>query len=57
MITHMTHITRLTPLSHLDTGGVQILDLRGSSEPTEPASAPAPVPEAGSAAGEPPRPL
>ena len=61
MISHMTRITRLTPLSHLDTGGVQILDLRSSSQPTEPA--PGTAPPASTAAtpdrppGEPTRPL
>ena len=33
MISHMTRITRLTPLSGVDTGGVPTLDLRRSSEP------------------------
>lgn len=37
MITQMTHITRLTPLTGLDTGGVPTLDLRLSSEPPPPA--------------------
>jgi len=34
MISHMTRITRLTPLSGVDTGGVPTLDLRRSSEPS-----------------------
>jgi PAS domain S-box-containing protein len=55
MINHMTRITRLTPLAHLDTAGVPILDLRGSSQAAEPA--PAPDPEPGKTPGEPPRPL
>lgn len=33
MIGHMTHITRLELLQDLDTGGVETLDLRRSSEP------------------------
>ena len=33
MISHMTRIIRLTPLSGVDTGGVPTLDLRRSSEP------------------------
>ena len=33
MISHMTRITRLTPLTGVDTGGVPTLDLRRSSEP------------------------
>ena len=33
MIGHMTHITRLELLKSLDTGGVETLDLRRSSEP------------------------
>ncbi|HYB71688.1 MAG TPA: PAS domain S-box protein [Candidatus Bathyarchaeia archaeon] len=33
MITHMTHVTRLTLIGDLDTGGVPTLDLRASSEP------------------------
>ncbi len=37
MITQMTRITRLTPLTGLDTGGVPTLDLRLSSEPPPPA--------------------
>jgi PAS domain S-box-containing protein len=37
MITQMTHITRLTPLSGLDTGGVPTLDIRRSSDPAPPA--------------------
>jgi signal transduction histidine kinase len=36
MGSHMTRVTRLAPLAHLDTAGVPILDLRGSSEPAEP---------------------
>jgi PAS domain S-box-containing protein len=36
MISHMTRITRLTPLSGVDTGGVPTLDLRRSSEPAPP---------------------
>ncbi len=36
MISHMTRITRLTPLSGVDTGGVPTLDLRLSSEPAPP---------------------
>jgi signal transduction histidine kinase len=47
MVSHMTRVTRLAPLAHLDTAGVRILDLRGSSAPVEPGPAP----------GEPPRPL
>jgi PAS domain S-box-containing protein len=53
MISHMTRITRLSALSHLDTAGVPILDLRSSSQPAEPA----PGPEPDRAPGEPPRPL
>jgi PAS domain S-box-containing protein len=51
MITHMTRVTRLTTLTSLDTAGMTILDLRGSStgEP-DPAVTP-PV----SGPGEPPR--
>jgi PAS domain S-box-containing protein len=37
MISHMTRITRLTPLSGVDTGGVPTLDLRRSSEAAPPA--------------------
>jgi len=33
MISHMTRITRLAPLTGVDTGGVPTLDLRRSSEP------------------------
>jgi hypothetical protein len=55
MINHMTRITRLTPLAHLDTAGVPILDLRRSSQAAEPA--PAPDAEPGKTPGEPPRPL
>lgn len=55
MIGHMTRITRLAPLAHLDTAGVPILDLRASSEPAEPTKAL--TPEPGPAPGEPPRPL
>ncbi len=55
MVSHMARITRLAPLAHLDTAGVPILDLRGSSQPAEPASALTPGP--GPAPGEPPRPL
>jgi nitrogen-specific signal transduction histidine kinase len=33
MISHMTRITRLTPLTGLETGGVPTLDLRRSSDP------------------------
>jgi PAS domain S-box-containing protein len=36
MISHMTRITRLTPLTGVDTGGVPTLDLRRSSEPAPP---------------------
>ena len=36
MISHMTRITRLTPLTGLDTGGVPTLDLRRSSDPAPP---------------------
>lgn len=36
MISHMTHITRLEPLTGLDTGGVPTLDLRRSSDPAPP---------------------
>ena len=36
MISHMTRITRLEPLTGLDTGGVPTLDLRRSSEPAPP---------------------
>jgi PAS domain S-box-containing protein len=53
MINHMTRITRLSALSHLDTAGVPILDLRSSSQAAEPA----PGPEPDRAPGEPPRPL
>jgi len=53
MISHMTRITRLSALSHLDTAGVPILDLRSSSQPAEPA----PGPEPDRAPGELPRPL
>ena len=42
MIIHMTRITRLTPLTHLDTAGIQILDLRRSSQTPEPGASPAP---------------
>jgi len=45
MVSHMARVTRLAPLAHLDTAGVPVLDLRGSSEPVEPAPK------------EPPRPL
>lgn len=45
MVSHMARVTRLAPLAHLDTAGVPVLDLRGSSEPAEPAPK------------EPPRPL
>ena len=55
MVSHMARITRLAPLAHLDTAGVPILDLRGSSEPAE--SSPAVTPEPGPAPKEPPRPL
>ena len=55
MVSHMARITRLAPLAHLDTAGVPILDLRGSSQPAEPT--PAHAPEPGPAPGEPPRPL
>ena len=55
MISDMTRITRLTPLTHLDTAGIQILDLRRSSQAAEPD--PAPVSEPRAASGEPPRPL
>ena len=55
MVSHMARITRLAPLAHLDTAGVPILDLRGSSQPAEPASALTPGP--GPAPGESPRPL
>lgn len=37
MIDHMTRITRLTPLSGVNTAGVETLDLRRSSEPAPPA--------------------
>jgi len=37
MISHMTRITRLTPLTSVDTGGVPTLDLRRSSDPAPPA--------------------
>jgi signal transduction histidine kinase len=37
MISHMTRITRLTPLTGLETGGVPTLDLRRSSDPAPPA--------------------
>jgi PAS domain S-box-containing protein len=40
MIDHMTRITRLTPLSGVNTAGVETLDLRRSSEPTPPAEDP-----------------
>ena len=53
MINHMTRITRLSTLSHLDTVGVPILDLRSSSQAPEPV----PGPEPDRAPGEPPRPL
>jgi PAS domain S-box-containing protein len=53
MISHMTRITRLAPLAHLDTAGMPILDLRGSSQAAEPA----PAAEPGKLPGEPPRPL
>ena len=53
MINHMTRITRLSALSHLDTAGVPILDLRSSSQAAEPA----PGLEPDRAPGEPPRPL
>jgi PAS domain S-box-containing protein len=53
MINHMTRITRLSALSHLDTAGVPILDLRSSSQAAEPAPGPGPD----RAPGEPPRPL
>jgi PAS domain S-box-containing protein len=55
MVSHMARITRLAPLAHLDTAGVPILDLRGSSQPAEPT--PAHAPEPGPAPGELPRPL
>jgi PAS domain S-box-containing protein len=55
MVSHMARITRLAPLAHLDTAGVPILDLRGSSQPAEPT--PALTLESGPAPGEPPRPL
>ena len=55
MVSHMTRVTRLAPLAHLDTAGVPILDLRGSSESAEPT--PALTREPGPAPGEPPRPL
>lgn len=55
VINHMTRITRLAPLAHLDTAGVPILDLRGSSQAAEPA--PAPDPEPSKTPGAPPRPL
>jgi len=55
MISHMTRITRLAPLAHLDTAGVPILDRRGSSQPAEPTPALSPEPER--APEEPPRPL
>jgi PAS domain S-box-containing protein len=57
MINHMTRITRLSALSHLDTAGVPILDLRSSSQAPEPVPGPAPGPEPDRAPGEPPRPL
>ena len=37
MISQMTRITRLTPLTSVDTGGVPTLDLRRSSDPAPPA--------------------
>ena len=43
MINHMTRITRLSALSHLDTAGVPILDLRSSSQAAEPFPAPSPT--------------
>lgn len=55
MVSHMARVTRLAPLAHLDTGGIPILDLRGSSEPAEPT--PALTPEPGPDPKEPPRPL
>ena len=55
MVSHMARITRLAPLAHLDTAGIPILDLRGSSAPTE--SSPAVTPDPGPAPKEPPRPL
>ncbi len=57
MISHMTRVTRLSTLTSLDTAGMSILDLRGSSRPpeSEGTSAPAAAPPA--APGEPPRPL
>lgn len=55
MVSHMARITRLAPLAHLDTAGVPILDLRGSSQPAEPNSAL--TPEPGPAPEESPRPL
>lgn len=55
MVSHMARITRLAPLAHLDTAGVPILDLRGSSQPAEPT--PVLTPEPGPVPGEPPRPL
>ena len=36
MISQMTHITRLTPLTGVETAGVPTLDLRRSSEPAPP---------------------
>ena len=57
MISHMTRITRLTTLTSLDTAGMSILDLRGSSQApgSEDASEPAATPPA--APGESPSPL
>ncbi|HSE05223.1 MAG TPA: PAS domain S-box protein, partial [Methylomirabilota bacterium] len=44
MISHMTRITRLAPLSDLNTGGVETLDLRRSSGPAPDPGPPGPKP-------------
>jgi PAS domain S-box-containing protein len=53
MISHMTRITRLAPLTGVDTGGVPTLDLRRSSEPAPPAGPGAPGDDAPVAAPKP----